>query len=252
MRGRDTVEKKVVRLLFLKHHDLDTSIRNLSRQLGEPYSTIRDVVHRLEAEGVVEVLRLEREYIVRLRDVSKALERGYLDEEFVAENFGYITPLVARRGGVYLSDELYVTLPFKIKRHEAHAKLAELDLRARGFMDPYLAKLGEWPRLSLLFYRIALAPEDDLRRRWISERGLESLGYYEPAYGFFAFLLYALRKAAGLSWEEAYCRAAQLIREYVEETRGGDSVVERLVDRVIEGMEKACRLHKNGGAAGGL
>ncbi len=234
------VKERLVKLLLIKHHDTDTTLRNLSRLLDAPYSTVRDAVRSLEAEGVVKVIRLEREHIVKLKNLSMALEKGYLDEDFVMKHFGFITPLVARKNGIYLSDELYITLPYMVKRHEAFTRLIELDLKTREFMDPHLAKLGEWPRLNLLFYRVVLVPEDDIRRRWIQENGLESLGYYEPAYGFFAFLLYALRKAAGLSWEEAYCKTFQLIKDYIQETRRRHNIVEKLVDEIIEGVGKMC------------
>ncbi|MEM4755015.1 hypothetical protein [Pyrobaculum sp.] len=59
MRSRD-LEKRLVQYLFYKHHDLNTTLRKISRELQMPYSTVRDVVQRLEAEGVVYVLRLER------------------------------------------------------------------------------------------------------------------------------------------------------------------------------------------------
>ncbi|MCX8136769.1 TrmB family transcriptional regulator [Pyrobaculum aerophilum] len=239
MRSRD-LEKRLVQYLFYKHHDLNTTLRKISRELQMPYSTVRDVVQRLEAEGVVYVLRLEREHVVRLKDVSKALERGYLTPEMLFREFGYTTPLAARKNGVYIGDELFLTSPFKIRRHEAFDKLIELELKSRQFADPYLAGLGEWPRLSLLFYRAVLTPDDNLRRRWLAERGLESLGYYEPAYGFFAFLLYALRKTLGVDWEEAYCKALGLVEEYIKETRAGEGPVEGLVDEVLKNMRKIC------------
>lgn len=239
-RSASGLEERLVKLLFIKHHDVDTTLRNISRLLNAPYSTVRDVVYRLETEGVVKAIRLGREHLIKLKDLSKALELGYLTEDFVAENFGYVTPLLARKDGVYLSDELYITLPFRTKRHEAFTRLIELDLKARENMDPHLARLGEWPRLSLLFYRVVLVPEDEYRLQWIRGVGLESLGYYEPAYGFFTFLLYVLKKMTALSWEEAYCKATQLIKEYVRETRSGNSIIEKIIDNIIESMKGIC------------
>ena len=238
--SRGSLERRIVEHLFYKYHDFDTTLRNLSRELGLPYSTVREAVLRLEAEGVVYVLRLEREHIVRLKSIERALERGYLSPEVLLKSFGYITPVAARKNGHYIGDEIYYTLPFRIRRHEAFARLMFLELMARRNMDPYLARLGDWPRLSLLFYRTVLVPEDSARKKFCKDHEMECLGYYEPAYGFFAFLLYALRKTLGISWEEAFCKALEVVEEYIKETRSGESIIENLVDDIIRVMKKSC------------
>jgi len=45
------VKERLVKLPLIKHHDTDTTLRNLSRLLDAPYSTVRDAVRSLEAEG---------------------------------------------------------------------------------------------------------------------------------------------------------------------------------------------------------
>ncbi|AFA40182.1 Sugar-specific transcriptional regulator TrmB [Pyrobaculum oguniense TE7] len=241
--GRDSVEKRIVEHLYFKYHDFDTTLRNLSRELGIPYSTVREAVLRLEAEGVVYVLRLEREHIVRLKSIEKALEKGYLPPEILLKWFGYIMPIAARKNGHYIGDEIYYTLPFRIRRHEAFARVTFLELMSRRYMDPHLARLGELPRFSLLFYRTVLVPEDSVRKKVCKDLGIECLGYYEPAYGFFAFLVYTIKKTLGISWAEAYCKALELIQEYIRETKAGESLAESLVDAVLENMKNsACKL----------
>jgi hypothetical protein len=198
------VEKDIVKEVFRSYHEAGISIRGLAERLGRPFSAVRDAVYRLEAQGVLQVIRLEREYLVRLRDVGKALELGYIDFDFLVHNFGHITPYPARWRGHYISDEAYMTLPFPSKAHEAVNHLFKLELEARKGLERRLAHIGEWPRLSLIFYRVAAAPlegvEKQLREeieKWFAETSLDPVGKLPLAYGFFAFLLWAVKELTG-------------------------------------------------------
>jgi len=239
------VEKEVVEEVFRSYHEAGVSIRGLAERLKRPFNAVRDAVYRLEALGVLQVIRLEREYLVRLRDVGKALELGYIDFGFLIHNFGYITPFPARWRGHYISDEAYMTLPFPAKTHEALNQLLKLELEARRGLEKWLAYIGEWPRLSLVFYRVAAMPFEGLDEwfrteveRGLGETGFEPLGKLPPAYGFFAFLLWAVKELTGADWREAFKKTLDLLHKYIQETQAGRNKLEELVEEIIRGMRQ--------------
>ncbi|MEM3996028.1 MAG: winged helix-turn-helix transcriptional regulator [Pyrobaculum sp.] len=230
------MERLIVKLLVERHHEYDTTLREISRSLGAPYSTVRRAVRRLEDEGVVRVLRLSREYLVRIKDAEKAWELGYLDEGYLTYGAGYLAPITAYKGQHYLSDEVYITLPFRIKRHPYLDTLIDLELKSRAAMSKIMNYIGEWPRFTALFYRTTLQPADDHFVEWAQHNGLTPTKWSPPAYGFFAFLLYVVRELTGLGPREAYCKALELMGKWIQETRSGDSPTERFVDEVLREM----------------
>lgn len=240
------VEREVVAEAFKSYHEAGVSIRGLAKRLGRPFSAVRDAVYRLEALGVLQVVRLEREYLVRLRDVGKALELGYIDFDFLIYRFGYITPVPARWQGHYISDEAYMTLPFSAKTHEALNQVLKLELEAREGLEKWLADIGEWPRFSSVFYRVAAAPLEgleewyrDVYHRWFKQAGLEPLGKLPLAYGFFAFIVWAVRELTGADWREAFKRALELVEKYIKETQVGRNKLEELVEEIVRGMRRS-------------
>jgi hypothetical protein len=239
------VEKEVVEEVFRSYHEAGVSIRGLAERLKRPFNAVRDAVYRLEALGVLQVIRLEREYLVRLRDVGRALELGYIDFDFLIRNFGHITPYPARRRGHYISDEAYMTLPFPSKAHEAVNHLFKLELEARKGLERRLAHIGEWPRLSLIFYRVAAAPlegvekqlREEIEKRF-AETSLDPVGKLPLAYGFFAFLLWAVKELTSADWREAFKKTLELLDKYIQETRAGRNKLEELVEEIIRGMRQ--------------
>jgi len=234
----DQLETLIVRTLAHRHYDYSLTIRSFSEDTGIPFSAIRRAVYRLEREGVVRVLRLSNQYVVRLRSVERAWELGYLDTSYVTYGAGYFAPFTGYRRGFYLSDEAYITLPFRIRRHETLTRLIDLEIKSRADMEPALAWIGEWPRFTLLFYRATLQPVDKRWEEALRQQGIEPTQWFSPAYGFFAFLMYAVRKLTGADWKEAYCKALELVRDYVQETRAGTSPTEEFVDKVLAEMSK--------------
>jgi DNA-binding Lrp family transcriptional regulator len=240
------VEREVVVEAFKSYHEAGISIRSLAKRLGRPFSAVRDAVYRLETQGVLQVIRLGREYLVRLRDVGKALELGYIDFDFLIYHFGYITPVPARWRGHYISDEAYMTLPFSARSHEALNQVLKLELEARKGLEKWLADIGEWPRFSLVFYRVAAAPLEgleewyrDLYHRWFKQAGLEPLGKLPPAYGFFAFIVWAVRELTGADWREAFKKALELVEKYIKETQVERNKLEELVEEIVCGMRQS-------------
>ncbi len=234
----DQLIREIVRLAVEEHHTYRSTIRWLTSRLGAPYAAVRRAVYRLEEEGVVRVLRLRNEYVVKMRDMERAYELGYLDKAYLTYGAGFVAPLTAYKDGFYLSDEAYITLPFKIRRHEALDRLLELEEKSRAAMEDALAFIGEWPRFTLLFYRTSLQPADERYVEWARREGLEPGRWAPPAYGFLAFLIYVVRRLTGADWKGAYCTALRLIAEYVKETRAGPSPTEEFVDKVLAEMSR--------------
>lgn len=232
------LEKKIVEIVVTHHHDNDTTLRNLSKMTGAPYPTVRRAVYRLEREGVVRILKLQNEYLVKIRNIARAWELGYLPPVYLTYGSGHVAPVVAYRNGFYLSDEAYITLPFRIKRHEAMDVLLDLEMKSRDVMEDSMSYIGEWPRFTALFYRTTLQPITDLFIQWARRNGLEPGDWMPPAYGFFAFLLYVVRKLTGLEWKDAYCKTLELVASYISETKAGDSPTEEFIQKILVEMRK--------------
>ena len=139
------------------------------------------------------------------------------------------------KGEVKIAENLYVMEIDADKRiHEYVSSIKKKIID----MEPALAWIGEWPRFTLLFYRATLQPVDKRWEELIRQHGIEPTQWLPPAYGFFAFLIYAVRKLTGADWKEAYCKALELVRDYVQETRAGTSPTEEFVDKVLAEMSK--------------